>query len=96
MKPSEALSLHRHRIRPIVERHNAGNARIFGSVLRGKDTEDSDLDILVDPYASATLMDIAAIQVELERLLGIPVDVLTPDALPDRFRSQVLSEAEPI
>lgn len=93
MKPSEALDHHREDIRRIVTRHRARNARIFGSVLRGEDKDGSDLDLLVDPSAETTLMDIAAIQFELERLLAVPVDVLTPNALPETFRSQVLAEA---
>lgn len=96
MKPSEALSAHRNDIRRVVLQHHALNARVFGSVLRGVDSDDSDLDLLVDPTSETTLMDIAAIQVTLERLLGVPVDVLTPNALPDKFRSQVLAEAEPV
>ena len=66
---------------------------MFGSVLRGEDTENSDLDILIDPHADTTLMDVATIQVELQRLLGVTVDVLTPRALPDKFRGSVLAEA---
>ena len=93
MKPSEALSLHRADIRRVVASHRASNARVFGSVLRGQDTQDSDLDILVDPTPGTTLMDVAAIQVELQRLLGLSVDVLTPKALPEAFRNRVLSEA---
>ncbi len=96
MKPSEALALHRAAIRHVIESHRARNARVFGSVLRGQDTDASDLDILVDPTAETTLMDVAAIQVELQRLLGVPVDVLTPKALPDKFRSVVLAEAVPV
>ena len=65
-------------------------------MLRGVDSDDSDLDLLVDPTSETTLMDIAAIQVALERLLGVSVDVLTPNALPDKFRSQVLAEAEQV
>ena len=93
MKPSEALSLHRADSRRVVASHRASNARVFGSVLRGQDTQDSDLDILVDPTPETTLMDVAAIQVELQRLLGVSVDVLTPKALPEAFRNRVLSEA---
>ena len=93
MKPSEALSLHRADIRRVVASHRASNARVFGSVLRGQDTQDSDLDILVDPTPETTLMDVAAIQVELQRLLGLSVDVLTGKALPEAFRNRVLSEA---
>lgn len=96
MKPSEALATHRVHIRRIVESHHARNARVFGSVAHGRDHEASDLDILVDPTAEATLFDIGAIRHELHQLLGVPVDVLTPNALPDRFRATVLAEARPI
>jgi hypothetical protein len=60
----------------------------------GDDTEKSDLDLLVEPTPATTLMDIGAIRYELRQLLGIPVDVLTPKALPDNCREQILSEAE--
>ena len=96
MKPSLALASHRADIRRVVEAHRACNARVFGSVVHGDDAEDSDLDILIDPTPETTLMDVAAIQVELQRLLGVSVDVLTPRALPDSFRSRVLSEAVPV
>ena len=77
----------------MVLAHRAQNPRVFGSVLTGHDTENSDLDILIDTTPSTSLMDVAAIQVELENLLGISVDVLTPNALPDKFRSTVLAQA---
>lgn len=96
MRPSQLLNTHRSAVREIALRHRVRNVRVFGSVLRGQDDEGSDLDVLVDPTADTTLMDIAAIQVELERLLGISVDVLTPNALPEQFRSRVLAEAESV
>ena len=96
MRPSEALHSNRAAIRLVVESHRARNARVLGSVLHGQDTDGSDLDILIDPTPETTLMDVAAIQVELQRLLGVSVDVLTPRALPDEFRSRVLSEAIPV
>ena len=96
IRPSEALASNRAAIRRVVASHRARNARVFGSVLRGQDTVDSDLDILVDPTPETTLMDVAAIQVELQHLLGVSVDVLTPRALPDKFRSAVLAEAVPV
>ena len=96
MKPSAALHAHRDAIRRIVESHRAGNARVFGSVIHGDDTEESDLDLLIDPTPETTLMDIAVIQVELEHLLGVTVDVLTPNALPEKFRGTVLAEALPV
>ena len=70
MKPSTALHAHRAAIRHIVFSHRASNARVFGSVVHGDDTEQSDLDILIDPMPGTTLMDVAGIQVALERLLG--------------------------
>lgn len=96
MKPSQALASHREAIRRVVESHHARNARVFGSVVRGDDTEDSDLDILIDPTPETTLFDIGAIRHELLQLLGVPVDVLTPKALPEKFRETVLAEAVPV
>lgn len=69
------------------------NPRVFGSVALGRDTEESDLDILIDPTPETTLFDIGAIRHELLQLLGVPVDVLTPKALSERFCATVLAEA---
>lgn len=96
MKPSQALQTNRVAIRTVVERHRALNARVFGSVLHGNDHEGSDLDILIDPTPDTTLFDIGAIRHELLQLLGVQVDVLTPNALPDSFRAKVLAEARPV
>ena len=96
MQPSQALEMHRAAIRRVVESHRAANARVFGSVLLGQDTDSSDLDLLVDPTPDTTLFDIGAMRHELGQLLGVPVDVLTPNALPDRFRARVLAQARPV
>lgn len=96
MKPSEHLRLHRRAIREIALRHRAADVLVFGSVLSGRDREDSDLDLLIQPTPQTSLMDIGAIQFEVSELLGIPVDVLTPNALPERIRQQVLREASPV
>ena len=76
--------------------HRAVNARVFGSVVNGSDTDESDLDILVDTTPDTTLFDLGAIRFKLRNLLGVPVDVLTPDALPDSFRQIVISQARPV
>ena len=96
MKPSAALATHRAAIRRVVAAHHACNPRVFGSVAHGEDTEGSDLDLLIDPTPDTTLFDIGAIRHELLQLLGVPVDVLTPRALPERFRATVLAEAVPV
>jgi hypothetical protein len=80
----------------VVQAHRARNARVFGSVLHGRDTEDSDLDILIDPTPETTLFDISAIRMELRQILGVRVDVLTPNGLPDKYRAAVLAEARPV
>jgi len=96
MRPSEALRFHREDIRRVVERNHTLNPRAFGSILNGEDTESSDFDLLVDPTPDTTLMDIARIQNQLQKLLGVSVDVLTPKAPPESFRNRVLSEAVPV
>jgi len=93
MRPSEAVRRHRAKIREIALGHRVADVRIFGSAARGDDVEGSDLDLLVEPTAATTLLDIGAIRYELASLLGIEVDVLTPNALPARIREQVLREA---
>ncbi|CAB3772661.1 nucleotidyltransferase family protein [Paraburkholderia humisilvae] len=96
MKPSIALNAHRAEIRRIVEDNRASNARVFGSVLHGEDTEESDLDLLVEPQPGMSLLNVGIIRYKLADLLGVSVDVLTPNALPDKFRARVLAEAQPV
>jgi len=96
MKPSIALNAHRAEIREIVLTHRAINARVFGSVVHGTDTDASDLDILIDPTEDTTLFDLGAIRYKLRTLLGVPVDILTPNSLPDSFRDRVIKEAQPV
>lgn len=93
MKPSRALNEKREAIRSAVTRCGASNPRVFGSVLHGADVEGSDLDLLVDPLPGATLFDLGGLQVELEVLLGVRVDLLTPGDLPVAVRNKVIQEA---
>ncbi|MDP2834238.1 MAG: nucleotidyltransferase domain-containing protein [Pseudomonadota bacterium] len=96
MKPSEALAARRDSVREMAGRFRATNVRVFGSALHGDDADDSDLDLLVDPLPGATLFDLGGFQAELEALLGVPVDLLTPGDLPEKFRARVLAEARPV
>lgn len=61
--------------------------------MHGKDTDTSDLDILVDTFPHTTLFDLGCLQVELEKMLGVKVDLLTPQDLPTSFRADVLAYA---
>ena len=96
MRPSVVLDLKRSAVRDATRRFRAANPRVFGSALRGTDRDGSDLDLLVDALPGATLFDLGALQDELEQLLGVQVDLLTPDDLPPRIRQQVLAEAQPV
>jgi len=96
MKPSFALSSNRAVIRALVNEHGMLNPRVFGSVARNEDNEASDLDILVDTQPNTSLLDIAKLQLSLEKKLGIHVDVLTPKSLPESFRDQVVLNAIPV
>ncbi|HPR08098.1 MAG TPA: nucleotidyltransferase family protein [Denitromonas sp.] len=96
MRPSMVLEHQRAAVREATSRYRTANPRVFGSVLRGTDRDGSDLDLLVDALPGATLFDLGGLQVELEALLGVPVDVLTPGDLPVKFRDQVLAEARPL
>src|SRR5689334_12664446 len=96
MKPSTSLATHRAALRQLVSRYDLTHPRVFGSVVTGTDTEGSDLDLLVEPSDSTTLLTIAGLQIEAETLLGVAVDVLTPNGLPPKFRDKVLRQAEPL
>lgn len=65
-------------------------------MLYGTDRDGSDLDLLVDALPGATLLDLGGLQDNLESLLGVHVDLLTPGDLPPKFRAKVLAEAQPV
>ena len=96
MRPSVVLEMKRIAVRETVSRYRVANPRVFGSVLYGTDQDGSDLDLLVDALPGTTLFDLGGLQYELELLLGVRVDLLTPGGLSMKFRSKVLAEAQPV
>lgn len=96
MRPSAVLDMKRTAVREAVGRFRTANPRVFGSVLHGTDRDGSDIDLLVDALPGATLFDLGGLQDELESLLGIHVDLLTPTDLPPKLRAKVLAEAQPV
>jgi len=97
MLPSQVLNQNRSKVLETMIRFPMlANLRVFGSVARGEDTEDSDIDFMVDALPGTTLFDLGGMQVALERLLGRPVHLLTPSELPQKFRDECLREARPI
>jgi predicted nucleotidyltransferase len=97
MRPSEALEKNRQAIRDATRRFKAVNPRVFGSVARGEDKLDSDLDILVDILPGTTLFDLGGLLEELEGLLaGTKIHLLTPGDFPEKVCARVLDEAKPV
>lgn len=80
-------------IRRIVALHKGDNPRLFGSVATGRQTSESDVDLLVDALPGATLLDIVRMEQQLQRELGLAFEVNTPSGLPRKWRDQVLEQA---
>ena len=95
-QPSTVLDLKRQAVREVLARYRVANPRVFGSAATGADRPGSDLDLLVDALPGTTLFDLGHLQDELEDLLGVPVDVVTPLDLPNRFREEVVAQAQPL
>jgi len=93
---NEVLKKKREEILRVAARHGASNIRIFGSVARGEWDEKSDLDLLVTMEAGRSLLDHAALWLELQELLGCEVDVVSEKGLRPRIRDKVLKEAVPL
>ena len=84
------------KVTPVFLRHGVVRAALFGSQARGEATEKSDLDFLVEFGGEKTLLDLAALQMELEEALGKEVDVLTYRSLHPRVRERVLRDQVPL
>jgi uncharacterized protein len=94
MKPSNALSLKKNAVREAAACFHTINPRVFGSALHSTDQEGSDIDISVDPLPGTTLFDLGGLHTELEELLGVRVDLLTPSDIPPSLRNVKLAEAK--
>lgn len=90
---TKAAHKHRTEILQLAHEHGAYNVRLFGSVARGDDQPDSDLDLLVEMEPGRSLLDHIALKQDLEDLLGREVDVVTEASLHPRLRDRVLREA---
>lgn len=80
--PHEALEQHRDELKELAAEYGLSNVRVFGSAGEGTDTAQSDLDLLVTRSPDVGLLTIAEFTFAAERLLGIPVDVVTDGGLP--------------
>ena len=90
------IKIKRDEIRRIAEKHGAANVRVFGSVARGEAKPDSDIDLLVDVTAKTSSWFPIGLILDLEKLLGRRVEVVTERALNEDLREKVLREAMPL
>lgn len=93
MRLRDTILALRHEIQLTAAESGARDVRIFGSVARGDEREDSDIDMLVALEPGRSLLDLARLELRLERLLGRPVDVVTELSLREPIRASALSEA---
>lgn len=96
MRVDELLRIKREEILRIAAQHGARNVRVFGSVARGEAGEDSDIDLLIELEPNRSLLDHAALLVDLEDLLGHRVDVVTEKSVYWLLRRRILKEAKPL
>lgn len=84
---------HRKQVREIAQAHNLANVRVFGSVARGEETMNSDIDLLVDVPKGIGLLGLARAEKDLRSLLNAPVDLVPADGLKPDVARHVLEEA---
>lgn len=96
MSAEDILTGKREEILRVAAGHGARNVRVFGSVARGQAEQDSDVDFLVDLEPGRSLLDLAALMLDLQDLLGRDVDVGTAAGLKERYRERILAEAVPL
>ena len=96
MPPAKTLTDRREEILRMAARHGAHNVRLFGSTARGDADDQSDVDFLVDMEPGRSLFDLGGLLMDLQELLGSPVDVVTERGLRERIRRRILQEAIPL
>jgi hypothetical protein len=96
MTIQELLAARREEILRIADRHGARDVRVFGSVVRGQATQESDIDLLVSTPGQASPWFPAGLVEDLEQLLGRKVQVVTEGSLYWLLRRRILKEARPL
>lgn len=90
------IESNRAAILDIASRYHVTDVRVFGSMARGNATDSSDVDLLVRPLPDASLLDLGGLLMDVQELLGRPVEVVSERALPPELRERILGEAQPL
>ena len=93
MSLEELRSRYRNQIVELAEKRGAHNIRVFGSIARGEQRSDSDIDLLVDFEPGRSLLDLTGLWLDLEAALGCKVDVVSSRGLRPRVAPQVMRDA---
>ncbi len=96
MTVKKLLKEKREEILRSCTKYGARNVRVFGSMARGEADEESDIDLVVEFEPGRSLLDHAALWLELQGLLGCKVDVVSEQGIKPRIRERVLQEAVPL
>lgn len=79
---------------PILRRNGVVRAALFGSFVRGEDTDESDIDILVEFEKGKSLLDLVGLKIEIEEFLNRKIDVVTYNSVHPLLKDSILSEQE--
>jgi uncharacterized protein len=80
----------------LAELHGCRNVRVFGSVATGESNPASDVDFLVELERGRGLLDLGALLMDLQNLLGVEVDIVEASSIHPYVRDRVLAEARPL
>ena len=97
MSKRELIAKHRDAILALAARHGATDVRLFGSVARGEETAESDVDVIVKLQPGRSLLDLGALLMDFRDLLGCEVNVISEhEAMRPCFRENVAQDALPV
>lgn len=96
MNEFEVLQKRRNEILAVARQHGIGNMRVFGSVARGEETPQSDIDFLVELEKGRTVLDLGGALIKLQELLGRKVDIVTERGLHWYLHDKITKEARPL
>ncbi|PLX50505.1 MAG: nucleotidyltransferase [Desulfobulbaceae bacterium] len=96
MKEFEVLQKRRNEILAVARQHGIATMRVFGSVARGEETPQSDIDFLVELEKGRTVLDLGGALIKLQELLGRKVDIVTERGLHWYLHDKIIKEARPL
>jgi len=91
-----SIEKYKKKILPVLKKYGVSRASLFGSMVTGEATKESDIDLLVELPRDASLLDLAGLKIELEELLKRKVDIVTYRSLHPLLKKRILTEQRSI